>query len=96
MNDDQLLGIGFYTAADAQRLIAVPARTLRRWLLGHRHARGETAALWSPGVPQHGKALELSRRASIVFAADRSPTRVERMLLGFGRLNARKLFTVAA
>jgi uncharacterized protein (DUF433 family) len=60
MNDDQLLGIGFYTAADAQRLIAVPARTLRRWLLGHRHARGETTALWSPGVPQHGKTLELS------------------------------------
>ncbi len=43
-----------------------------------------------------GKALELSRRASVVITADRSRTRVERMLLGFGRLDARKLFPLVA
>jgi 16S rRNA (cytosine967-C5)-methyltransferase len=43
-----------------------------------------------------GKALELSRRASLVVAADRSMTRAERMLIGFGRLDARKLLTVVA
>ena len=43
-----------------------------------------------------GKALELSRRAKLVIAADRSHTRVERMLLGFGRLDARNLHSVVA
>lgn len=38
-----------------------------------------------------GKALELARRAAIVFAADRSLVRVERMVTGFGRLNATNL-----
>ena len=35
-----------------------------------------------------GKALELSRHAQRVIASDRNTTRVERMLLGFGRLDA--------
>ncbi|MBL0169270.1 MAG: 16S rRNA (cytosine(967)-C(5))-methyltransferase RsmB [Gemmatimonadaceae bacterium] len=43
-----------------------------------------------------GKALELSRRAAVVITADRSASRVERMLLGFGRLDAQKLFPVIA
>jgi 16S rRNA (cytosine967-C5)-methyltransferase len=43
-----------------------------------------------------GKALELSRRARVVIAADRSHSRVERMLLGFGRLDARNLHSVVA
>lgn len=42
------------------------------------------------------KALELSRRAAFVVAADRSLSRVERMLLGFGRLDARNLHAVVA
>ena len=43
-----------------------------------------------------GKALELTRRASLVIAADRSRTRAERMLTGFGRLNAHKLVALVA
>lgn len=43
-----------------------------------------------------GKSLELSRKASMVVSADRSKTRVERMLLGFGRLDAQKLFPIVA
>lgn len=42
------------------------------------------------------KALELSRRAAIVFAADRSKARVERMLVGFGRLDARRVCPLVA
>jgi 16S rRNA (cytosine967-C5)-methyltransferase len=41
-----------------------------------------------------GKALELSRRARLVFAADAKMTRVERMLTGFARLNATNLIPI--
>ena len=60
MGKDSLTGVGFYTAAQAQRLIDVPARTLSRWMLGYRHSGGVSAPLWSPGVEQHGKVLEMS------------------------------------
>lgn len=43
-----------------------------------------------------GKALELSRRASMVLAADRSMSRSERMLLGFGRLNASNISMIVS
>lgn len=46
----------------------------------------------SPG----GKALELSRRAAVVLAADRHPTRVERMRQGFDRLNTQALHIITA
>ena len=38
-----------------------------------------------------GKALELSRHASLVVAADRNSSRVDRMLVGFGRVDATNL-----
>ncbi|MEN9593126.1 MAG: hypothetical protein RJA21_1602 [Gemmatimonadota bacterium] len=41
-----------------------------------------------------GKALELSRRARLVFAADAKMARVERMLTGFGRLDATNLIPI--
>ncbi len=43
-----------------------------------------------------GKALELSRRASLVLASDRSMTRTDRMLTGFGRLDATNLVSYVA
>lgn len=43
-----------------------------------------------------GKALELARRAQCVFASDRSMTRAERMLLGFGRLDVRNVHVLVA
>lgn len=43
-----------------------------------------------------GKALELSRVASLVIAADRNSTRVDRMLVGLGRVNAFNLIPVIA
>jgi 16S rRNA (cytosine967-C5)-methyltransferase len=42
------------------------------------------------------KALELARRAGVVLAADRHLTRVERMLQGFGRLDANRVLSVVA
>lgn len=42
------------------------------------------------------KALELTRRASIVLAADRNMTRVDRMMQGFGRLDAERLQVIVA
>lgn len=42
------------------------------------------------------KALELTRRAALVLAADRNPARVERMLSGFGRLDAERLQVIVA
>lgn len=57
-------------------------------------AEGSTVAdlCAAPG----SKALELSRRAGLVIAADRSAARVERMLNGFGRLDADKLQVLVA
>ncbi len=43
-----------------------------------------------------GKAIELSRNASLVIAADRNRTRVDRMLVGLGRVDARNLVPLVA
>lgn len=43
-----------------------------------------------------GKALELSRRAQQIFACDRSMSRAERMLVGFGRLNVPNMHVLVA
>ncbi len=59
----------------------------------HVPERGVVADLCAaPG----GKALELSRRAALVVAADRSMTRVERMLSGFGRLDVQNIVSLVA
>lgn len=42
------------------------------------------------------KSLELSRRAGLVIAADRNRSRVDRMLQGFGRLDAERLQVIVA
>lgn len=43
-----------------------------------------------------GKALELARRAKYIFASDRSMTRAERMLVGFGRLDVPNVHVIVA
>ena len=43
-----------------------------------------------------GKAIELSRTASLVIAADRNLTRVDRMLVGLGRIGAENLVPLVA
>lgn len=60
------LGIGYYSAADAEHLIGVPARRIRRWLLGYRFtSRAEphfSPPLWRPQLPSVGTHLELGFR----------------------------------
>ena len=43
-----------------------------------------------------GKALEMSRTAKMVIAGDRQPIRVDRMLVGIGRVDATNVYVVAA
>jgi 16S rRNA (cytosine967-C5)-methyltransferase len=43
-----------------------------------------------------GKALEMSRTAQFVIAADRQPVRVDRMILGIGRVDAQNVFALVA
>lgn len=61
-----LIGIGLYTASEAEKLIAVPATRIRRWLLGHAYRRdGQrqwSDPLWQPQVPRLGKDVELGFR----------------------------------
>lgn len=53
---DLPLGIGLYTAADAARLLKLPARNIRRWLGGYSFAAAGREArqmepLWQPQLP---------------------------------------------
>lgn len=60
------LGIGFYSASDAARLLDIPVRNIRRWLGGYdyRH-EGEimhVEPLWKPQLPQYDDHVELGFR----------------------------------
>lgn len=60
------LGIGYYSAADADHLTGIPARRIRRWLLGYRYRyRGEVRVsppLWQSQLPFDDAHLELGFR----------------------------------
>lgn len=62
----ELIGIGLYTAPEAEKLIGVPVARIRRWLRGYAYQRdGErhwSDPLWQPQVPRLGKELELGFR----------------------------------
>ncbi|MEL6061633.1 DUF433 domain-containing protein [Methylobacterium sp. DCY52] len=60
------LGIGFYTAPEAARLLRMPARTINRWLGGYAftadgHQR-RMPPLWTPELPANNQHLELGFR----------------------------------
>ncbi len=50
MADTDLVGIGLYTAIEAQRLLGVSASKIRRWLSGHERKGVHYDALWAPQV----------------------------------------------
>lgn len=50
MNNDNLVGIGVYTTAEAGRLLDIPGRKIARWLKGHKIGNKQYAPLWSPQV----------------------------------------------
>src|SRR5271156_2216765 len=61
------LGIGYYTAAEAARLLKTPPRKISRWLGGYsyRDAAGQklqAAPLWRPQLPKLGDGLEIGFR----------------------------------
>ncbi|MGO4449435.1 hypothetical protein AB4Y96_10940 [Phyllobacterium sp. TAF24] len=60
------VGIGFYTASDAARLLNMPVRNIRRWLGGYNYSHnGETfhmEPLWKPQLPQFEDHIELGFR----------------------------------
>lgn len=68
MRDDvaPTLGIGFYSASDAARLLSVPVRNVRRWLGGYNYRHeGETLhvePLWQPQLPRYDDHIELGFR----------------------------------
>lgn len=47
---DQLVGVGLYTPFEAQRLLAVPAGKINRWLRGHRANGRDYLPLWQSQV----------------------------------------------
>lgn len=60
------IGIGYYTAGDAARLLNIPARNVRRWLGGYDYVHeGRTLhsePLWEPQLPSEEGHIELGFR----------------------------------
>ena len=59
------LGVGFYTRAEAARLLGVHATTLNRWVMGYTYRRGEVtpvrrSALIPPSLPERRGLVALS------------------------------------
>lgn len=50
LSPSNLLGIGLYTPAEAERLIQVPAHKISRWLKGHSVKGRHYKPLWRPQV----------------------------------------------
>lgn len=62
MSTNDLIGIGLYTPADAQRLIAVPSSKIIRWLRGHNAHGKHYDPLWLPQVNLDDGAVYLGFR----------------------------------
>lgn len=62
----EFLGLGFYSVADAARLLRMPALNIRRWLAGYSYKRNgelhEVPPLWVPDLPKVDDTIELSFR----------------------------------
>lgn len=59
-----MVGIGVYTVAEAARLTATPAASVRRWMLGYRYRRHglarERPSLWHPDIEPFDGRVALS------------------------------------
>jgi uncharacterized protein (DUF433 family) len=66
MKEEALLGIGFYSANEAARLLDTPVRNVRRWLGGYSYKQGNDVfhvePLWTPQLPTHDHNIELGFR----------------------------------
>ncbi|QEE45950.1 hypothetical protein FVA81_15620 [Rhizobium sp. WL3] len=66
MKEEAPLGIGFYSANEAARLLDTPVRNVRRWLGGYSYKQGNQVfhvePLWTPQLPRHDNNIELGFR----------------------------------
>jgi uncharacterized protein (DUF433 family) len=57
------IGVGFYTADEAARLIKTSARNVRRWLAGYSYGQDrQIAPLWKPQLPYFEEGLVIGFR----------------------------------
>jgi hypothetical protein len=61
------IGVGYYTAGEAARLLKTPPRNIARWLGGYSYKSRdgntiETTPLWRPQLPRLGDGLEIGFR----------------------------------
>jgi uncharacterized protein (DUF433 family) len=61
------IGVGYYTAIEAARLLKTTPRNISRWLGGYSYKSSdghitETTPLWSPQLPRLGESLEIGFR----------------------------------
>lgn len=66
MREEAPLGIGYYSAIEAARLLDTPVRNVRRWLGGYSYRQGHEVfhvePLWTPQLPRYDSAIELGFR----------------------------------
>lgn len=62
MSTDNLVGIGLYTAVEAQRLLGVSASKIGRWLRGHERKGVFYEPLWKPQIDLKDGAVYLGFR----------------------------------
>jgi hypothetical protein len=53
------IGIGYYTAPEAARLLRTTPRNISRWLGGYSYRGVEAPPLWRPQLPRLGDSLEI-------------------------------------
>lgn len=60
------LGVGYYTAPEAARLLKIPVLNIRRWLGGYTYSHNgqvlHSAPLWTPELPANENKIELGFR----------------------------------
>lgn len=88
MTTDNLIGIGLYTAIEAQRLLGVPASKIGRWLRGHDAKGVHYDPLWESQVNLNDGAVYLGfrdlmevRAANQFLKAGVSPQTVRRAII---------------
>jgi len=88
MIDTDLVGIGLYTASEAQRLLGVPTTKIKRWLHGYERNGICYEALWTPQVDLQDNRVYLSfydlmevRAANQFILAGVSPQTVRRAIV---------------
>lgn len=88
IQQNELIGIGLYTAAEAQRLLGISASTIGRWLRGYETKGVSYDPLWTPQVNLNDGAVYLGfrdlmevRAANQFISAGVSPQAVRKAII---------------